>query len=142
MNIKDIPKMTNVKLDDFPSLREVFTSSADFFKYFQDALVLLREDEEKHRPEGRPFIAEILPDTMEMDGVRDLKHPRVIFPRFSNRVIVQLPKEEFPQEHNKRIELLLVYAPIMKSIEMSFIARFSVYIKIFDLETKAEKTGK
>ena len=25
MNTKDIPKMTNVKLDDFPSLREVFS---------------------------------------------------------------------------------------------------------------------
>ena len=78
----------SIKLDKPPAFREFFSSSEEFFKYFRNTMVLMREDEEKHRLEGQPSIVEILPTTMEVKYTKSLKHPQLVFPKFSDKVIL------------------------------------------------------
>ena len=130
----------SIKLDKHYAFRDFFSSFEEFFKYFRDTRVLMREDEKKHRLKGEPSIVEILPTTMEVKYTKSLKHPQLVFPKFSHKVILELPEEPSPQKADKKSDLFF-FASVVKLIEMDLTAQFAVIAKQFHSKTEAEKKG-
>ena len=119
----------NIQPDKNPRLEEVFASSTEFFKYFRDMMAVLQEDE-KQASKGQPTISYLIPTIMEVDYVKSLKKPQLVFPKFSGRVILQLPKESSSSKENKSKDLLF-YSPMIKIIETDLIIKLSIILKMF-----------
>ena len=119
----------NIQPDKNPRLGEVFASSTEFFKYFRDMMAVLQEDE-KQASKGQPTISYLIPTIMEVVYVKSLKNPQLVFPKFSGKVILQLPKEPSSSKENKSKDLLF-YSPMIKIIETDLIIKLSIISKMF-----------
>ena len=123
----------NIKLDKSPSLQEIFSDSTEFFKYLRKTMILLKEDTEKNHPQGKSYLTEIIPDIVEFEYMKDLKRPRLVFPKLSNKIIIQLPGVPSPQKEGEDV---LFYSPIIKAIEADFTVKLSIITKLFDSKIK------
>ena len=75
---------------------------------------------------------------MEVKYTKSLKHPQLVFPKFSDKVIIELPEEPSLQEADKRSDLLF-FVSVVKLIEADLTAQLSVFAKVFHSEKKEEK---
>ena len=121
-----------VKPDKYPLLKEVFTSSDEFFKYFQDMTAILMSEKECSQ-KSQSSLSYLIPSILELDYVENLKQIRLFFPKFSDRVVVQIPKKNFQTEEQIRGNISF-FASLVKEIEVDLIIKLSAIKKLFDLK--------
>ena len=121
----------NIKLDQHSFPEDVFESHKEFLEYFREMTAVLMNDEE-YSKKNQGSLSYLIPNIMELNYIKDLKQPRLFFPKFSNKVIVQLPEENFQTEKQKSNDIIS-FSSIVKAIEMDIITRFSVIKKLFEL---------
>ena len=83
----------------------------------------------------------MIPTTMELDYTKGLSQPRLVFPKFSDKVIIQLPQEASLKEQDKKDDIFL-YASTVKLIEVELTMKISVIIKLFHLKEATRQTRK
>ena len=121
--------------NNYLSVEEAFTSYEEFSKYLQETIRHFR-DGQKQAKKGLDSFSQLVPNTMEIDYVKDLQSPRLVFPRGSTDTItIQLPASHSKKAENTRHNFQF-YASTIKIIELDFLIRISIIRKLFDSKRK------
>ena len=107
-----------------------FDSYTEFLKYFQEMIALFRDD-----TVGKLPLSQFVPNCIEIEYIDGLERLRVLFPRYTQIIIVQIPKGKSRTTEEKKYDLQIC-ASLVKIVETDLGIKFAVIKKLFDEKVK------
>ena len=83
-----------------------FDSYTEFLKYFQEMIALFRDD-----TVGKLPLSQFVPNCIEIEYIDGLERLRVLFPRYTQIIIVQIPKGKSRTTEEKKYDLQICASP-------------------------------